>query len=465
MQSVDMREEIKRATFGEKGINATFLDFETTGLNFRTDSVIEVAVAKVRDGEVFTFFNSLVRFDGVLNPKIESITGHTTEEVNRAPLDEAAILEIIDQMLGENPVVVAYNGLFDLSFLDSMYRRNWKEAYARRYNKDDQLDINLIDPLSIARDRYPYPHKLGNMCERLGIPLENAHSAIDDMLALIDLTNKLHELEPIDGYFNFVRYLSRYEEPEWCPSHIRLESDRNRKNPSTQPGVTKNRFEARKAENRKRAIIVTNNKTKKRPANELSPETKETIKQASRILPPKVIQVNKALRSVLKEFAQKTKDGEVPESLSIHDDEKPAVLKYLVEVERMAPYKLVWVREEGNMYRLRYNPDGELSETLRDICRRLLMGDQSVMTSTGYPGMSVYIEDFEGVWYYLTVEKNVPERYLDSEMDTPEEACIYYTGPKDPEGNPFPKASDIPESPFTEYGDYVININDDDLPF
>jgi DNA polymerase III subunit epsilon len=50
--------------------NITILDFETSGLDPARDRVIEMAAIRCYGGEIVSQFNTFIRFDGVLPPKI-----------------------------------------------------------------------------------------------------------------------------------------------------------------------------------------------------------------------------------------------------------------------------------------------------------------------------------------------------------------------------------------------------------
>ncbi|MBR5442206.1 MAG: hypothetical protein IKV44_04565, partial [Clostridia bacterium] len=63
----------------------TVLDLETTGLNPKTDLIIEFAAVKVRGGKVVDTFQSLCDPGFPIPPQIEMITGITTEMVRNAP--------------------------------------------------------------------------------------------------------------------------------------------------------------------------------------------------------------------------------------------------------------------------------------------------------------------------------------------------------------------------------------------
>lgn len=203
------------------------LDFETSGhrtadnknLDIPSQLPTEVVAIRVVGGEVTSVFNTLVFYNADDYGWTDYLAGpnnhHTKEELLKG-MREQAVAEILLQMIygGEwpDPVVVAYNALFDLEVLFHMLERLGGGA-----GKDFAYNINFIDPLTIARDRHPYPHKLGDMCKVYGIELEDAHVALDDGMALVELVKAMHEEKDITSYVNVAGYKRQYGEPLWKP--------------------------------------------------------------------------------------------------------------------------------------------------------------------------------------------------------------------------------------------------------
>lgn len=206
------------------------MDFETCGtkqadgkFNVQLQQPTEVVALRVVQGEVVSVFNTLIQYMG---PWTEHLAGpqnhHTQAELrNGMPLD--MVCDILWSMMyssdHNNPIVVAYNALFDLQVYWQMLINNGEEGAADQF----KYSVDFIDPLTIARDRHPYPHKLGYMCQHYGIELQDAHLAMDDGLALAQLVCAMHEEEVngkeegILGYVNQVGYLRKYGAPIWTP--------------------------------------------------------------------------------------------------------------------------------------------------------------------------------------------------------------------------------------------------------
>ncbi len=151
-------------------------DLETTGLNPATDEIIEIGVARFRDGAVVDQFQSLVKPSIPIPADITHLTGIYQEDVDDAPAIEK-LLPQIESFFADSPVI-AHNAQFDLSFM----------------RKHDLLHANpAIDTLDLAAIVLPSAprYSLGALAAQEGIKLANAHRAFDDAVATGHLYWKL----------------------------------------------------------------------------------------------------------------------------------------------------------------------------------------------------------------------------------------------------------------------------------
>ena len=136
-------------------------DLETTGLYAdKGDSIIEIGAVKMINGKIIDTFDTFVNPNVKLSSEIISITGITDEMLVDAPNEEDAVKTFID-WVGEYPMV-AHNAKFDVSFINSAYRK---------YNLG-VLNNTLIDTLGLSRylesnERY---HNLATLVVRYNIP-------------------------------------------------------------------------------------------------------------------------------------------------------------------------------------------------------------------------------------------------------------------------------------------------------
>jgi DNA polymerase III subunit epsilon len=201
--------------------NVIVFDVETTGLSCFNDRVVELAALKVKNGLIVDQFVKLVKVPFI--PEfITRLTGITQEEVNNNGSSEADVFSSFREFIEEDSLLVAHNAAFDLGFLHHSFVRNNILTYRN----------NVIDTFTICRERFTYPHKLENMCSRLGIELTNAHRALADVQATFELLLALHKAADVSNFINKIGYLSKYGEPDWVPDYV-------------QTFPTENRYEAR----------------------------------------------------------------------------------------------------------------------------------------------------------------------------------------------------------------------------
>lgn len=92
------------------------IDLETTGLNPRSDEIIEVGAVKVRDGEVVDRFHTYVKPTISVPEDILRLVGTTKEMLASAP-PRLRVLSDLLAFVDEYPLV-AYAGRFEYRFLD-----------------------------------------------------------------------------------------------------------------------------------------------------------------------------------------------------------------------------------------------------------------------------------------------------------------------------------------------------------
>lgn len=146
------------------------LDLETTGFSAKTEKITEVGIMKVKNGEVIDEFSCFVNPEKHIPERVTEVTNITDEMVKDAKTIEQVFPEILDFI--EDSVLVAHNAPFDMGFLK-------QNAKVLGY----EFDYTYIDTLSLAKDLFPdyKKYKLGKIAENLGIKVEVAHRALDDV--------------------------------------------------------------------------------------------------------------------------------------------------------------------------------------------------------------------------------------------------------------------------------------------
>ncbi|MDD3224980.1 MAG: DNA polymerase III subunit alpha [Clostridium sp.] len=183
-----------------QSIDTTYcvLDLETTGLSAVTEKITEIGIMKYKDGKVIDSFSQFVNPEKSIPSRVVEITNITDDMVRNAETIDQVFPKMLEFI--KDSVLVAHNAEFDVGFL---------KYNAKVLNYD--FDFTYVDTLSLAQELFPQykSYKLGRVAKKLGIKVEVAHRALDD----VDTTVKVFkvmleelkergtkELEDIDKY-------------------------------------------------------------------------------------------------------------------------------------------------------------------------------------------------------------------------------------------------------------------------
>lgn len=144
-------------------------DLETTGLDCRSDEILEIGAVRMVSGEVVERFGTFVAPTGSIPAHITHLTGITDDMVEGAPGPEQALADFA--AFAGDDILVAHNASFDMGFIRSIGAQ-YGLAFAN----------GVVDTLALSRALYPHVrhHRLNDIAKRLNIRLENHHRAVDD---------------------------------------------------------------------------------------------------------------------------------------------------------------------------------------------------------------------------------------------------------------------------------------------
>lgn len=159
------------------------LDLETTGFSAVTEKITEVGIMKVKNGEVIDEFSCFVNPEKHIPQRVTEVTNITDDMVKDAETIEQVFPKILDFI--KDSVLVAHNAPFDMGFLK-------QNAKLLGY----EFDYTYIDTLSLAKDLFPdyKKYKLGKIAENLGIKVEVAHRALDDVDTTVKVFNVMLDM-------------------------------------------------------------------------------------------------------------------------------------------------------------------------------------------------------------------------------------------------------------------------------
>lgn len=192
------------------------LDTETTGRDAVADRVVEVGAVVWRGGEVISRTGWLIHPGCPIPAEVTAVHGISDEDVKDCPRFSEVASEILEVMRGRVPL--AYNAEFDRNFLTEEFTRNSLDL--GRAPPALRRGVEWLDPLVWVREvqKYEKSKALGEVCQRLGIELTNAHRATDDAEAALQvLIHILPDVRLPKTYGAFVqeqRRLARLQEEE-----------------------------------------------------------------------------------------------------------------------------------------------------------------------------------------------------------------------------------------------------------
>jgi len=145
-------------------------DVETTGLDARTDKVVEFGAVRFDRSSRLEEYAQLVNPGCPIPPAALAVHGITDEEVVASPPVREALPGVIEHF-GDS-VLLAHNAPFDIGFFDAAFAGAGLEPPANP----------ILCTVELARAAFPrlHNHKLTTLVRELHIPEGEHHRALDD---------------------------------------------------------------------------------------------------------------------------------------------------------------------------------------------------------------------------------------------------------------------------------------------
>ena len=181
------------------------LDLETTGLDPRSDNIIEIGAVKFEGDVPIETFHTMVKPLRPVPYRVQLLTGISAEDVEDAP-PAAVVLGDLVSFLGEHPII-GHNVPFDIAFLSAQ----GLDVANRTYDTFELATV-LLPALS--------DYSLSGVADELGISYSTRHRALPDAEIAKDvflaLLGKAHALD-----LSIIAEIDRLTRGlDWSPAHL-----------------------------------------------------------------------------------------------------------------------------------------------------------------------------------------------------------------------------------------------------
>jgi DNA polymerase III alpha subunit (gram-positive type) len=194
-------------------MNYLYIDFETTGLDSNLCAPIEIAAIPVIHGEKLEPFVSNIKpfTNASVSNEALSVTGKKITEIYSYE-DQGIVFKRFNEWLNTFDTmfcIKAYNSEFDEAFLQSWFQRNGSHTdYIHKFYPGSKCILK-----EARRKIKIKSYKLGNVCKHLNIELTNAHSALNDTIASLQVDELLQGMDKSienDIKMNYKQKRSKY---------------------------------------------------------------------------------------------------------------------------------------------------------------------------------------------------------------------------------------------------------------
>ncbi len=156
------------------------LDIETTGLDPHKDAIIEIGIVQFNLKRIEAQWSSLINPGRKIPPFITQLTGIDDHMVlNKPSIKE--VVPVIRNLIGDTHFILGHNISFDLSFLQKL-------GLARSNDTLDTYEIASVLLPSAGR------YNLEALRQKLNIPHQANHRALDDALVTSEVFRSLYEI-------------------------------------------------------------------------------------------------------------------------------------------------------------------------------------------------------------------------------------------------------------------------------
>jgi len=183
-----------------------YIDCETTGLNSKKNSLIEIAIVIKESGKIIAQFQTYIKpFEkAIINKTAMKVNGLDIDEIRKVGEDPDKALIKIKKFLGrfmdknkraDRYLFYSWGKGFDERFIREFFIQNKDRTYKKYFHKS--VDLMGMFCRALERNKVKLKsRKLSYIAEYLKIDLREykLHSALDDVLLMIDIENKIKQI-------------------------------------------------------------------------------------------------------------------------------------------------------------------------------------------------------------------------------------------------------------------------------
>ena len=164
-------------------VNLVAVDFETTGLNIKSDQIISIGYVHIRDFNIdlSSANHLLIKSSNNLPEQTVVIHKITDDQISTGTnLDEA-----LDQFLVElkGKVLVAHHGIIESQFLNEACKRIYGSGIVLPVIDTLELETKILP----AHQHHSHNLNLNQCCSRYNLPRYKLHDALCDALSCAEL--------------------------------------------------------------------------------------------------------------------------------------------------------------------------------------------------------------------------------------------------------------------------------------
>lgn len=188
------------------------LDIETTGLDKKSDLIIEIGAVKMKNGEIIDRFDTFVDPERYIPHEITQLTGITNEMVAGQPTIDSALLKF-KEFIGDC-ILIAHNASFDMGFI----RNNAVKCGIKISNRS--IDTLMLSRAMVTQTK---KHTLDVVATYFKIDQTSHHRADDDAYVCGQIFERLLGIMKADGVVTFDdmnRYFAKHYENRLPNYHI-----------------------------------------------------------------------------------------------------------------------------------------------------------------------------------------------------------------------------------------------------